>query len=459
MAGRTEDSRKERGWRVVGSLVEPWEVGGRIEHEGQIYAYGPYHEVDSLSDILIADPEPAVVRLASFVLAVATLKQRDIGSSSLLPDALLVDRDGGFLFLPQLIIDSIHDAQTEAERLESFDRFHHPDLKNERDICFSVGVMLYRIVTGSFPFVGDTSEELHERMRRQRVLPPRLHNPELRAEVSQTIVRALDPSEGFDISDWQSSLEACSGEGLFQEISAEERESVQREKRRAKRSSDGRFNRRVFLRRNWRKLAIVGAVVILVGAVGGTMLKGALKPRITVGMAPEQVVSLFYSSMSKLDNQAMQDCVIDGAGKSQINEVTNLFVISRVQKGYGGMGANISAQQWLDQGKPKFKHAVFIFGVANLKIAKEAQGVYTVSYEKWQPAQTASSAHSSEGGPKPLWVQGFNMVDTVYLKNEGRFWAIDKIANVQSKPISPPVLVSYTSAPVTTPGTTTQSPP
>ncbi len=447
IAGQTQDSRKERGWLVVGSRAEPWEVGGRIEHEGKIYAYGPYHEVHSLSNMPIPDPKAAVARIASFVLALAALKQRDFTSTGLLPDALVVDPDAGFLFLPQAIIESIHEAQTEPERLESFDRFHHPDLKNERDLCFSIGVVLYRILTGSDPFVGDTSEELHERMRKQKVVPPRLHKPELRAEVSQTIVRALDPSESFDISDWQSSLDAWSREGLFEEISTKERGSVEREERRAKRSSDVRFNRRVFLRRNWRKLAIVGAVVILIGAVGGTMLKSAFKPRITVGMSPEQVVSLFYSSMTKLDNQAMQDCVIDGAGKSQINETTNLFVISRVQKGYGGMSANISAQQWLDQGKPKFTHAVFIFGVANLKITKEAQGVYTASYEKWQPAQTASSAQSSDSGPKPLWVQGFNMVDTVHLKNEGKFWAIDKIANVQNNPISPPVLVGEASAP------------
>ena len=67
----------------------------------------------------------------------------------------------------------------------------------------------------------------------------------------------------------------------------------------------------------------------MVGAGVGSILKGVLAPRVTRGFTPREVVQAFYSSMNKLDQMTMGACVIDGAGKGEINEVTNLYVISR----------------------------------------------------------------------------------------------------------------------------------
>jgi hypothetical protein len=434
------------GWSVVGDRADRWNMIGLVEEGNEIYAYGPYREGRPFSEVLNATPEVAVARLDLLVSAVATMKRLDVTPSEFLPQALMFDSEGGFLFFSRQIMESIRQDLSQVERIEAFDCYNHPDLNGERGFVFSVGVMLYRVLTGIFPFVGATSEEIHERMRRQKVLSPGLIKPEIRPELSETIVRALTPSVGFGLSELQSSMARWNSSGLFRKISVEERERSEREEHRAKRTAEGSFNRRVFLRRHWRTLAIVGAIVIVAGAVGGPILKNVMKTRITAGMAPQQVVGLFYSSITKFDSQAMQDCVVGGAGKSQINEATNLFVISRVRKGYEGSSGYLDAQKWIDQGEPKLRPGESVYGVADVHTTKVGEGVYTVSYQKWEPVQVGDSNQAPSSSPAPTEVQGFKRIDRVYLKNVGKYWAIYKIVSVENNPISPPVVVTDESA-------------
>lgn len=452
IAGQLQESRKGHGWIVTGERIETWEMTGLVEHEGAIYAYGPYRDGRPLSDLLGQESEEALAGIRAFVAAVAAMGQRNITLSRFLPDALLRDRGGAWLlFLPQPILDAIRNAQTEPERIESYERFNHPDLKDERNVSFFVGVMLYRVLTGSFPFSGSTSEELHQRMREEKIPAPILRRPEIRPEVSEAIMRSLNPTVPFALADWQASLKRWSDDGLFRAISGEERARIEEEAKRVRKKGETSFRRRVFFQRNWKTMAIAAAVAVVVGAIAGSIIHNATKPRITVGMPPEKVVNLFYTSITSLNSQAMQDCVIDGAGKAQINEATNLFVISRVRMGYEGTTGFVPAQTWLNQGKPKLRPGTSVYGVANLKITKDGTGVYTVSYEKWEPAQPPSSAGPPSNVLPPVEVQGWNRVDRVYLKNEGKFWAIYKIENLKDTSVSPPIDVTNPSAPPPSP--------
>ncbi|HUZ17357.1 MAG TPA: hypothetical protein VMV68_03145 [Spirochaetia bacterium] len=446
IAEQMQNPDTRRGCSAVAGRVEPWEMVGLVEEGNEIYAYGPYREGRPFSEILTATKERALAQLVHLVGAAAAMQRAGITPSAILPHALLADGAGGLLVLPQPLTDSILDDLTAAERREMFDRFNHPDLKGERGFTFFVGVMLYRVLTGTFPFEGATSEELHERMRRQKLLAPELVKAEIRPEISRIIERLLTPTVVFGITELAKDMEVFGGGSPFREVSAEERARSERERRHVKRTIMGGFDRRVFFRRNWKTMAIIGTVVIVAMIVGGSILSNSMKPRVTAGMTPQQVVGLFYTSMTKFDSQTMQSCVIDGAGKAQISEATNLFVVTRVRTGYEGGSGFVSAQQWIDQGKPKLKSGESVYGVAKLEMTKISNGAYTVSYEKWAPVQQGSASQLPSSATVPAEVQGFDMIDRVYLKNEGKYWAIYKIVNTESKPISPPVVVTDTTA-------------
>jgi len=447
MAGQLQSLRKGHGWIVTGERIESWEIEGLIEHGGAIYAYGPFHESAPITEIFTMQTDDAIERLTRIVSSIRTLIERSNDPQRYEPDLILSLNDGGLLLLPGDIIDGVLSAQTESERVGAFDTFNHPDLEGERNACFLVGVLAYRVLTGKLPYSAETTEEVHQRIREHRVLPPHLALPGTRIELSDLTVRSLDAEQSASLDEWQRVLERSLSEGVRSEIPAEERIRLEEEGQRFSKSAESGYQRRDFFRKNWRTMAIVAGIVVIVGAVGGTILKNALKPRITQGMSPKQVVSLFYTSMDSFNSQAMQDCVIDGAGKAAINEATNLFVISRVREGYEGTTGYVPAQKWLDEGKPQLPSGTSVYGVADLKIVQSSTGEFTVSYQKWEPVQSSGNQPQEGSGPVLMKVQGWTMQDKVYLKDEGKFWAIYRIDHTERQSIGPPLTVTNPNIP------------
>lgn len=444
MAGQLQSLRRGHGWIVKNDRIESWEITGLMEHEGAIYAYGPYRESRPLTALFAMEPQQAVDGVYELARALETLRDRSIDPGKYEPQFILRLEGGGLLFLPENVIDGALSSQTERERVSLFDPFNHPDLRGERNACFLVGVLTYRALTGRLPYTGENSEELHERIRQQKILPPHLSVPGVREDLSQMVVRSFDPERTVTLDQCAEQLGTAKREGVMRELSSQEQERIRDSAEKLSKSSEAGYRRKVFFRKNWRTIVIVAGIVVVVGAVGGSILKNVLKPRITVGMTPRQVVHLYYTSMSTFDSQAMQDAVIDGAGKKAISEATNLYVITRVREGYQHSTGYVSAQRWLNAGKPKLKPGTSVYGVANLKITEDSKRVFTVRYEKWQPyvPQQQSQQPPNPNAPIIMKVQGRQHLDKVYLKNEGNFWAIYRIDHVVDKKLGPPITVT-----------------
>lgn len=452
MAGQLQSLRRGHGWVIAGDRVQTWEIEGLIEHEGAIYAYGAHRPNRTLAEIVASEGERSIAQLRDLVSALAALERKSLDSGRYQPNLILAFSDGGMLFLPRNIVEGVLSAQTERERVDAYDGFNHPDLEGERNACFFVGALAYQALTGSLPYTADTVEEIHQRIRQQRVLPPQLSRPEIRGDLSDLIVRSLDAEQEVTLAEWQETLAQCVREGVEREVGKEERSRLSEEAQRFARSAESGYRRRNYFRRNWRTMAIAAGIIVIVGAVGASILKNALKPRITVGMPPQQVVQLFYTSMNSFNSQAMQDCVIDGAGKAAINEATNLYVISRVRQGYEGTTGYVSAQKWLDEGKPKLRPGVSVYGVADLSVKQDSPGSYTVSYQKWEPVQASGNQPpSNTNGPVIMKVQGWKQVDRVHVRNEGKFWAIDRIDHITRSKIGGPVTVTNPNEPAHAP--------
>ncbi len=146
--------------------------------------------------------------------------------------------------------------------------------------------------------------------------------------------------------------------------------------------------------------------------------------------------------MNSLDHMLMQDCVIDKAGKAEIKEVTQLYVLSRVSKGYEGRSNILPADEWQRQGSPELIPPQSVFGVTDLHLLQEAEGVlpvFTATYKKWLPApqeeeqiREPAAAPAPRAGFAPL---SFEVKERVFLKNHRGDWVIFKIERLDMIPI------------------------
>ena len=92
--------------------------------------------------------------------------------------------------------------------------------------------------------------------------------------------------------------------------------------------------------------------------------------------------------MNSLDHQVMEACVVGKAGREEIGESTNLFVISRVTTAYEGRPTIVSAEAWDREGRPGLDPMFTVYGVTDLVITEETGApspVFRVDYVKWAP--------------------------------------------------------------------------
>jgi hypothetical protein len=150
-------------------------------------------------------------------------------------------------------------------------------------------------------------------------------------------------------------------------------------------------------------LAAFAAVILIVYSI----IAGRKDLPTTKGMEPVQVVETYYNAFGELDHTLMDACVINRAGKRDIEMVTNFFVLSRVRQAYEYTSdIMISAQKWRDQGSLYTKSQVF--GVTDLAIRQTGgdedadQVHYRASYLLWIPAEAeADPENTSSEGPDP----------------------------------------------------------
>lgn len=434
------------GWLVEETRVTEWRFEGVVEREGSVFLYGAYEAGTPLSSVLAMPLAQALPFLLRLVRALERLTERAVPRFPLETDTILFTAAGGVLFLPPEVSREIRGRSAFTLTREVFESVNHPDLKGDPLACYSIAALLYRIITGAFPFMGTSAEEMHEQARKLEINPPSRVVPELSAEVSALVMAGLGRSrrEGVPLSEWADRLSAWQDQELYHALSAQEKEQAGQAAASLRQTAARSFARRMFWEKNWKVAAIVAAVVIVVAAGAGSILKNVLAPRVTRGFSPARVVETFYTSMNTLDHQVMQACVVGRAGREQINEVTTLYVTSRVTQGYEGRSNIISAAEWDRQGRPEIASPASVYGVTGLSLKEEQPApapVFLVTYDKWNPAPPPDTA-SMTAAVEPPKSEGHRIIERVWLKKDRGDWVIYKIDRRGEDPLPPPVLAS-----------------
>jgi len=138
----------------------------------------------------------------------------------------------------------------------------------------------------------------------------------------------------------------------------------------------------------------------------------------------------------------MEACVINGAGKDDINTVINLFVISKTRQAYELKKSSpiISAREWQQGAETDIDTQVF--GVTDLRITNNKEQVtnnkeevqYRVDYTFWVPAELIGDSEIKPAENRsPLPYPRTDLVTLVRKKEKRGFnWHITEIQRTKS---------------------------
>src|SRR5262245_12586016 len=206
--------RFRREAKSAASLSHPNIVSiyDRGEAEGTYYIAMEHLDGRNLKELIIARG-PAPVRLAieytKQVLAALRFAHRHgIVHRDIKPHNVLVDRDGRLKVTDFGIARAGASQMTEAGSIVGTAQYLSPEQArggqvDQRSDLYSVGIVLYELLTGSVPFTGDSPVEIAMKHLSAKLPLPSEKRPDLPRDVDLLVARALakDPEDRFQDAD------------------------------------------------------------------------------------------------------------------------------------------------------------------------------------------------------------------------------------------------------------------
>jgi hypothetical protein len=426
--------------------VSVWQPAGAVELNGTMGVWGPAFDgrpLDALLEAGAADAaakDAALDALRAWIAACVSLSYRE-AVFSLAPALTLVAPDGTLLFCPP----SVARRSLEAENrwITGGERWIHPDLRGEEAIVFTAATLLYQLFAGAPPFLNTDIEVLHQDMRESVYLPINLAVPGLNGELAalvksafvstkdtqsaaprhaphhtpRSVQRAVQHTQRPELTrlrDFLGGFGSAKADSYVQAVSEDVRTRIGTEREQFLKKSGLTVKTKRFVIRNTTVLAVCLAAFVSVGLIVRSTIESRASLPTTRGMATAEVVETYYGAFATLDHQLMEACVLKNTnkiGKGDVEMVTNLFVLNRVQQAYEYVDMMVPAQQWVDAGSPPTN--LTVFGVSGLQLevldSDESDGetTFRASYTLWLPG-TYRPLEEGEEEPNPFSQEAAN---------------------------------------------------
>lgn len=426
------------GWCVSTAGVEPWRWNGTVEHRDWLYLTFAEQESElyPFTDVFRSEPEAALHMLDHFLHSLHQIaEQEDFEPDALFLGVSYFDSEGR-LYIPHPQIAQL--TQQHFEQLcptPGMDQYGPVGRRELIPMCAYL-LQLNILNTKSEVELTDGDESL---------VKAHLHSvvPELNPRIAEYLFRTINRQ--FAVSDIREDIRQAAEEisawresDVFEPIhldKAEERRSAAASVEKTLRK---REKLRSFKKKHGATVVLTAAALVAVAFFAAPFVRRAAEPDITEGLAPTEVIELFYTSQNSLNHEAMAECTTRSIGNSHINQVTTLFVIARVRQGVEMKDVFTPAPEWIEAGKPELKDNKFVFGITELEISSTRQNnQYEVSYVKWSTlppdaeeltSETEQARVSSTGQ-----VRAIRTAERLHMTETSNGWKIDSIELLQQE--------------------------
>ncbi len=421
--------QQKPGYYVHENQIEEWKFTRFIEKDAEIKLHGPYVEALTLEKTMDFPFGEALPYLQKLMTALITLQENHHIFFDFQTDLILFPKKGGVLFLPVEIIKHIHGSKVGGHRIQTYASINHRNLDADLKSSFSFAALLYKSITGIFPFSSESEADIQTKIDLDYAIPPELLVPEIKSAISQDLLSLLLLPHAASFSKCQKWFKEWSESGFFKELSSEEKQAKLAATKKKITALHKKYQRQLFWKKHKRLMAFLAIGASLSVGIFYFVFSTVTKPRLTHGFAPWRVVETFYQSVNTMDFQAMEDSTLGEAGKVDIGETAHMHILYRVRQAYNPTSVLMIADQWEKEGKPELSPGQGLYGISNFKREAEptqSEPYFIVSYERWRPEQTQKDSSANP----TLTNRVLHITDKVYLTQDNEDWVISKIERV-----------------------------
>jgi len=411
-----QDLLSEPGIIIKDTFSKKWECTESFEYEGKLIFPGPFYDGTTLADTVMD-----IDTILKFAKALQKAMKGNFPLKGYYPPGIFSTSEGDILFFPPQLINYVVNQLSDEANLKYWQPYNHPDAHGEQEYSFILAVLTYKLLTGSMPYTGSTITEIREKMRNSRPVKIELLAPGIKDGIAELINGSLNLKD-IKLFDWIEQLGLWKKEGAQNTLNEKNLLVLQKtaEKKRKKRDND--FIRSQFFSHNWKTIGIIAIVFTIILSFSIGPIKKSLEPPVTQGMSSSQVVELYYKAYNDMDVETMEDCVKKGIGSHDINEITQMYVISKVRTGYEGKTGLISAQDWSNGLITELSEGEQIAGIANFHIKYLGNSIFRTNYVRWFTESLSENNSTEILKPKKVIY-----TDTLTLDKIKDVWTIIKL--------------------------------
>lgn len=404
------------GLIIENNEIRNWKLEGITEINEITYFYGPYLEGKTFSELEVT---PNVLRRLTEALHMIKDKRFPVRQFSL--NSVFETVDKGILFFPPNLMDFLNMQRNRKNSLEMITPWNHPKLGGDEGRSFTIAALAYKSITEELPFPGSNEEVIERLIIEKNYKSPLLFEPLLNSEICKLIDDSFTGQGSLSL--WRDLLKKWESAGVInKDLSTIEKKKIIESQAKKERKRIWKTKVVNFFQINKTKLIITLIVLITAGAILQTPISRHFTPPITVGMSQKEVVELYYNSIKNLDTTLLDFCITSKAGKNDINEVSTVYVTSKMRTSVEGTSGLIDPELWIADGKKPQLPGSQVWGLSDLKIKELSHNTFEATYTKWQPSFSDDIEDTTARLPT-----GTEVRDILHLTIIKEAWKIDTL--------------------------------